>query len=96
MRWPFITVPRDDVVRGLRLNVADLQKRLTRTKRHLGFVAAANERRRQQLRIDATYINGVKSPAWLVVSLCQQHRSIPRDLRNAAEELRLALEGRKP
>lgn len=95
MRLPFISIPRDDVVRGLRLNVGDLQKRLDRTKRYLANVTAANERRKKQIRADQLYIDQVKTCSWLVVSLAQQHRHIPRDLFDAADELRKALEGRR-
>lgn len=94
MKLPFVLLERDEAIHALRFNVSGLQRKLISTKVYLANVERGREKDKRQMESDRLYINSVKAEGQLVVSLAQQHRNIPRELRDAAEALRRALEGR--
>lgn len=93
MRLPFILLGRDEVIRGLRLNVSDLQKRLNRTRAYADTLQRTCKRVREQQRADRVYLDRVKTEAWLVVTMIDQ-RVQGRELTNGKNGLLRALEGR--
>lgn len=87
-------LPRDETVAALRANVGSLQRKLNNTRFHVDRVVATNRRLRDQLAHDREYLDGVKTAAWLLVSLVD--RAAPRrEVARAADLLRETLEGRR-
>lgn len=56
-----------ELIRALRANVSDLQRRLDRTKFHLRGVEGRVKKVREQQALDRAYLERLKGAAWAVL-----------------------------